>query len=138
MKPMKDNHFIDTNILVYCYSNDEPNKREVSRSLVNSANVTISTQVLTELSNVLRKRFNLQWEEIESVLIETASNFTIHINLPETIAKACRIAKTYNFSFYDSLIISAAIESNCSRLFSEDMHDGMVIEEKLTIINPFK
>lgn len=54
-----------------------------------------------------------------------------------TIKRACQIADRYRFSFYDSLIISAALESNCTVLYSEDLHDGQVIEGTLTVKSPF-
>lgn len=135
---MNDKVFIDTNILVYCYSNDEPEKKEAALNLANSSNAVLSTQVLTEFSNTLKKRFGLSWEEISLVIKETTKNFVIHLNLPDTILQACQIASRYGFSFYDSLIISSALEEKCNLIYAEDMHNGMVINETLTIVNPFK
>jgi predicted nucleic acid-binding protein len=48
------------------------------------------------------------------------------------------IADKYQYSFYDSLIISAALSCNCKTLYTEDMQDGQIIENSLTIINPLK
>ena len=73
----------------------------------------------------------------DSVFLECSSNNRVFVNNPETIKKAIEIANKYGFSFYDSLIINAAIESGCKMLYSEDMQHGQVIEKKLTIINPF-
>lgn len=134
---MSDRFFIDTNILVYCYSNDEPEKREVALNLANSSNAVISTQVLTEFSNTMKKRYNLSWDEISLVIKETTTNFIIHFNIPETILNACKIAGEYGFSFYDSLILSSAIEENCNIIYTEDMHDGQLINKTLLIVNPF-
>jgi len=50
---------------------------------------------------------------------------------------ACDIAKRYSYSYYDSLIISAALEANCDTLYSEDMQNGQIIEKVLRIVNPF-
>jgi predicted nucleic acid-binding protein len=50
---------------------------------------------------------------------------------------ACQIAEKYHFSFYDSLIIAASLECDCNILYSEDMHHGQIIENKLKIVNPF-
>jgi len=61
----------------------------------------------------------------------------LHINEVGTIVNACDIALKYHFSFYDSLIIAAALESGCSTLYTEDMHNGQVIEDRLKIVNPF-
>lgn len=135
---MNGNSFIDTNILVYCYSSDEPEKREVALNLVKSSNAIISTQVLTEFSNTMKKKFGLTWDEISVVIRETTSNLLIHINMTDTILQACQIASRYGLSFYDSLIISSALEKRCNIIYSEDMHDGLVINEILKIVNPFK
>ncbi|NJK98980.1 MAG: PIN domain-containing protein [Bacteroidales bacterium] len=61
----------------------------------------------------------------------------MHINEITTIDLACQIAKKYHYSYYDSQIIAAAMECGCKTLYSEDMQDGQVIENILTILNPF-
>ncbi len=66
-----------------------------------------------------------------------AKNSSLHINTEDTILQACRIASQYGFSFYDSLIISAALESDCTVLYSGDMQHNQIIDNRLTIINPF-
>lgn len=50
---------------------------------------------------------------------------------------ACKLRQKYNFSYWDSLIISCVLVSSVDVIYSEDMQHGLVIEEKLTIINPF-
>ncbi len=135
---MSANCFIDTNVLVYCYTNDEPEKQQKALDIANSPDTFISTQVLTELSNTLKKKFNLSWKEIEPVLSEISSGFSVYVNKPATIERACRIADKYQYSFYDSLIIAAALSCNCKTLYSEDLQDVQKIEKKLTIVNPFK
>jgi predicted nucleic acid-binding protein len=134
---MNDNCFIDTNILVYCYTGDEPDKSKKALLLSDNPNAFISTQVLTEFSNTLKKKFGYAWNEIELTLNEVSSNFNVYINTPATIEQACRIADKYKFSFYDSLIITAALACNCTILFSEDMQHGQTIEDTLKIVNPF-
>ncbi len=57
--------------------------------------------------------------------------------MQDIIVSACDIRERYNFSYYDSLIVSAAINSKCNKLYSEDMQDRLMIED-LMIINPFK
>jgi predicted nucleic acid-binding protein len=65
-------------------------------------------------------------------------NNKLYTNSESTIIGACNLADQYGFSFYDSLIIAAALECDCNMLYSEDLHDGQLIEGKLTIKNPFK
>ena len=130
--------FLDTNILVYAYSEDDPQKREVARSLISSGEVMIGTQVLQEFANISHKKLKVKWEEIQATIEELSSKIPLWINSDETIKKACQIAAKYGYSFYDSLIISAALESQSAVLFSEDMHGGQTIENQLEIVNPFK
>lgn len=135
---MNDNCFIDTNILVYCYTEDETDKQEKALKIVNHSGTFISTQVLTELANTLKRKFKLDWQVVENVITEVGSGFNIYVNKPGTIEQACRIAAKYHYSFYDSLIIAAALSCDCKMLYSEDMQDGQVVENSLTIVNPLK
>ncbi len=134
---MKDKAFLDTNILIYCYTKTELEKQIKARQVANLSNTVISTQVLKELTNILRKKFNIEWPIIHSVLTEVEGNFEIYENNANSIRRACEIADKYQFSFYDSLIIAAALYSNCKILFSEDLQNGQLIERVLMIKNPF-
>jgi predicted nucleic acid-binding protein len=134
---MNGNCFIDTNILVYCYTDDEPVKQQKALDIANGSDAFISTQVLTELSNTLKRKFKLDWQAVEKVISEVSSDFNVFVNKPDTIERACKIADKYQYSFYDSLIISAALSCHCKTLYSEDMQDSQVIENSLTIVNPF-
>jgi len=135
---MKDKAFLDTNILVYCYTDTEPEKREKARVVASHTNVVISTQVLKEFINTLFKKFKLEWTDIRMAVKEVKQNFPVYVNSEQTIDKACSIAERYGFSFYDSLIIAAAFEAECTTLYSEDLQDQQKIEGRLVIINPFK
>jgi predicted nucleic acid-binding protein len=138
MKPMNDKVFLDTNILVYAYSNTEPDKQGIARNLITEHKSYVSTQVLQKLTNILTKRFYNSWQEARNVVLESCENNLLYINEKNTVVSACGIADKYKYSFYDSLIIAAALECGCTTLYSEDMHDGQVIEDTLTVINPFK
>jgi predicted nucleic acid-binding protein len=54
-----------------------------------------------------------------------------------TIHTALDIRERYSFSWYDSLIVAAALEANCDTLYSEDMQNSQVINGRLSIVNPF-
>lgn len=134
---MNDRSFLDTNVLIYCYTSTEPNKLAKAQAAASLPDVVISTQVLKELANILRKKFNLDWAAIQTTLDEVENNFEVHINSASSIKNACAIADRYGFSFYDSLIIAAALESGCTILYSEDLQHGQAIEQTLTVKNPF-
>jgi predicted nucleic acid-binding protein len=138
MKPMSDKFFLDSNILVYSYSNTEIDKQLIARKLISENNTYISTQVLQELCNLVTRKFKFDYIVAAALIEECSQNNNLHINTEVTVIEACKIADLYGFSFYDSLIITAALESGCSILYSEDLHDGQLIEGKLTVKNPFK
>lgn len=134
---MNDKVFLDTNILVYSYSFTELDKQKISRKLIEETDSYISTQVLQELANTLTKKFGKTWEEAKEVVIESCKNNNVFSNESKTINDACTIADRYHYSFYDSLIISAALSCNCTILYSEDLQHGQIIEDDLKIVNPF-
>lgn len=134
---MIDNIFIDTNVLVYTYSVSELSKQTIARKLIEQNISNISTQVLQELVNTITRKFKYSYIDAVLAVKECKTNNRVHTNTVTTIMSACEIAKEYKFSFYDSLIIAAAVESGCTKLYSEDMHNGLIIKDTLTIINPF-
>ncbi len=138
---MSDRVFIDTNIFVYCELEDKGHvhKREKAIELLDSlepTDIIVSVQVLSELYSVLLKN------KIDDMIIQKKlkhiADVTIICNIGlKTIKKCWKIRAAYKYSYYDSLIIAAAIESNCSILYSEDMQNYQKIEKNLIIKNPF-
>lgn len=134
---MKDNVFLDTNILVYAYSATELDKQTTARKLITEKNSFISTQVLQELTHTVTRKFGFRYTDAVSAVSESCRNNNVHVNTTDTVYKACEIADAHRFSFYDSLIIAAALECHCAILYSEDLRHNQRIENKLTLINPF-
>jgi predicted nucleic acid-binding protein len=135
---MNDNVFLDSNIIVYSYSNSEISKQSKARDLIKECHSFISIQVLQELCNIVTRKFKFSYPEAVAAIEECCRNNSLHINTDSTVIQACRIAERFGFSFYDSMIISAAIECGCTILYSEDLQDEQIIEGELTIKNPFK
>jgi predicted nucleic acid-binding protein len=134
---MSDRVFIDTNILVYSYSNSEPLKQAVARKLITDNNSYISTQVLQELVNTVTRKFKFTFQDAANALSECCQNNILYTNTQNTIQQACKVAQLHNYTFYDSLIIAAALDCNCSVLYSEDLSHKQIILGKVSIINPF-
>lgn len=134
---MKDNCFVDTNILVYAHTNLEAHKQALAQKLLRNENLIVSTHILLELSNVLSKRILKDWKLTNSIIEETCKYYTVHPVSLSTLQSAFRLAPKYKYSFYDSLVIASAIESGCSILYSEDMQHHQKIETDLLIVNPF-
>jgi predicted nucleic acid-binding protein len=106
---MKDKIFLDTNIIIYCYSSDNIRKKNIAQAIAQKTNTVISIQVLKEITNVLYKKFKIDWKHIEQTISELEKYFTIHTNTTDCLHLACQIADRYQYSYYDSLIISAAL-----------------------------
>lgn len=132
---MKDRIFVDTNVLLYLLSNDSI-KKEISKKLLKSKYI-ISTQVLNEFSSVCIKKFKLSIIETRKILQKIIEEMQVCYISEHTILNALEIKEKYNFQFYDSLIISTALENNCNLIYSEDMQDKQIVNNKLKIINPF-
>jgi predicted nucleic acid-binding protein len=137
---MKDSFFFDTNIWVYAslLTNNDLQKREVAINLIQTNNnLFVSTQVLNEFYSTLLK-YKINNEKIFVFINEIVENTNVCIQDLDTLKKAWYIINTYKFSLWDSLIIATALQNNCSILYTEDLHHEQVIENSLTIINPFK
>jgi predicted nucleic acid-binding protein len=136
---MHDRVFIDTNVLLYVYSEDEPEKQKVAEELLLSYGdrAIISTQVINEFTNILFKKYKMSAVEVSNAVAEVDTFFPIISFSIATQKNAIKIKEKYQFQYYDSLIIATALEKNCTTLFSEDMQNGQLIEKRLKIVNPF-
>jgi predicted nucleic acid-binding protein len=135
---MTDNVFIDTNIWGYAHTNDDKKKRHAVLkllSLLSSQNVIISPQVLNEFYSVMNKHkmpYDMIVQKMEDIIdIANVRDLTL-----STITNCMYLKTRYGYSWWDSLILSSALESNCTIVYSEDMQHGQVIENSLKIINP--
>lgn len=135
---MSDKIFLDTNIVVYLYSGDEPEKQAVALALIEQSNPVVSTQVLSELANTLSRKFGLSYDVVAQAVAEVRDACTVVPVMPDTIAQALDLAQKHRYSYYDSLILAAALSAGCETLATEDMQHGQVIEGVLEIRNPFK
>jgi len=137
---MKDKVFIDTNILIYAFSEDELDKQQRALEIIDSQmhDALISSQVINELSNVFLKKFKLSTSSIEDAILELDSLLNIVSFDISTQIKALRLKERYKLQYFDSLIVSTALENKCTILYSEDMQDQLIIDNRLQIINPFK
>lgn len=133
--------FFDTNVLVYAYDNRDQAKQQAARALlklraVNNDGV-ISTQVVQEFCNVSLSKLKLAPHSL-SILIDDLLLEPLLAHTPDAgfYRRAIALQQRYKLSFYDSLIVQAAIDLGCTILYSEDLQDGQRFE-KLTVKNPF-
>jgi len=129
--------FLDTNIVIYAYSVDQVKKCQIARALIEAGSAVISTQVLNEYCNSTRKKYPHLFDRVEETLHELLAVLDVRDLMPSTSLQAVQLTRRYGYSYYDSLILASALEAECSILVSEDMHNGMLIDERLRIVNPF-
>ena len=126
--------FFDSNVLIYL-TDTESGKAEQTEDLLAKGG-TISVQVLNEFANVALRKVRLSWPETRDFLDTFRATLEIVPLTLETHQRGLDLAERYQLSVYDGMIVAAAQLAGCRVLYSEDMHDGLVIE-KLTIRNPY-
>ena len=129
--------FFDSNVLIYAAVSGDV-RRERAQQLMEQGGV-ISVQVLNEFVNVALRKMRMPWDDIIDALDAVRILFPLPVSITlDTHAAALKIAQRYGFGIHDAQIAAAALEANCSTLYSEDLQDGQVIDRRLTIRNPFR
>jgi predicted nucleic acid-binding protein len=129
-------NFVDTNVLMYIASGD-PAKADRAEAVLRDGGA-ISVQVLNEIANVGRRKMKMSWQETRSLLSSLRGLLAVHPVTIETHELGLALAERYNLAIYDALIAAAALLAGCDRLWSEDMQDGLAIDRRLRIVNPFR
>jgi predicted nucleic acid-binding protein len=135
--------FFDSNVLVYLFDDAATAKQPVARRLVSQALAAdsgcISFQVVQETLNVVTRKFtrHTTQNEAQQILERSLVPLWRVMPSPALYTRALELQERYQYSFCDALIIAAALDAGCTRLYSEDLQHGQRIEG-LTIENPFK
>ena len=138
---MNGKFFLDTNIFVYSFDGPLSKSQRATkliRQAVDTQTGVVSYQVAQEFFNVALKRFAkpMSTADAEQYLATVFRPIMIVNSSPALFAEALRLNDRYKFSWYDSLIIAAAIQSSCDILYSEDLQHGQKFGN-LRIANPF-
>jgi predicted nucleic acid-binding protein len=128
--------FFDTNVLVYLASDDAA-KADRAEQLIDGGG-TINVQVLNEITHVARRKMRLSWEETHGFLAMIRELVSVQPITIEVHDAGLALAECYGLSVYDAMIAAAALQAGCDTLLSEDMQDGMAIDGRLRIVNPFR
>lgn len=129
------NAFFDSNVVLYSAGSD-PAKAERSDRL-RAGDGWISVQVLNEVANVSQRKMKHSWSQTIKLLdtikmLLTVANLTVDVH-----ERGLEIARRHKLALYDAMIVAAALTAGCDVLYSEDMHDGLVVDGALTVRNPF-
>lgn len=139
---MNAKFFLDTNVFIYSFDGGARAKQERSRALIRRALDercgVVSGQVVQEFFNVALRKFAApmsfgEMQAYAATVFRPLCRVFTDFNL---LLRALRIVHNFSLSFYDALIIAAALEAGCAVVYSEDMHHGLVVET-VEVVNPF-
>jgi predicted nucleic acid-binding protein len=139
---MRDKKFVDTNILVYANDRSVREKHEKAKQIlvdgIEDDTLVFSTQVLSEFFTTATRKIKVPLPKItaqkEIMLLKSIETIVVDFNL---VLHAVEISIKSGLSYWDSLIVAAALKAKCAVLFSEDLNPGQIIEG-VTVVNPFR
>ena len=126
--------FVDTNVILYLLD-DGPKAYRTEEIL--GQRPRVSVQVLNEALVNCRRKAGLSWEEAGQFFTGVQSLCTVEDLTVQSHLIGRALAESYQFSIYDAMIVAAALLAECTTLWSEDMRDGLLVEDRLRIVNPF-
>ena len=132
--------FLDTNILVYAVTDDDPRKREIAIDLITHAlevnhDGCISTQVLQEFCNTMYKKTKRTRQEIDALLDGFRDLLKTDVTI-DLVRHAIDVKEEYGIQFYDALIVSTAEKLGCTEIVSEDLNPNQTYRG-MAVVNPF-
>jgi len=132
--------FVDTNVLLYAQDRRDDRRRGIPQAVLDelwaAGNGVLSTQVLQEFSNVATRKLQLSPETARRIVAEYAE-WPVVETTAQLIVSASVLHERHRFSFWDAMVVEAALLSGATTLLSEDLQDGRRIGD-LTIRNPFR
>lgn len=134
--------FVDTNILVYAEDRDAKSKNEIARDLVlelwDERSGAVSIQVLQEFYVTVTRKLKKPLSSAKAKeIIDEYLTWTVVTNTGKLLTDAIGLQQKAQLSFWDAMVVQAAIEAECTKLYSEDMNDGQRFGP-VVIVNPFK
>ena len=126
--------FADTNVVLYLL--DDGPKADRAEAILGQG-PRISVQVLNEAMVNCRRKAGLTWDETGTFLAGIRALCHVEDLTLQTHEIGRALAERYGFSVYDAMIVAAALIAGCTKLWTEDMHNGLLVESQLRLVNPF-
>lgn len=126
--------FADTNVVLYLL--DDSPKANLAEQILGQG-PRISVQVLNEALVNCRRNAGLSWDETSTFLAGVRDLCPVEELTIQTHDVGRALAERYGFSVYDAMIVASALLAGCTTLWSEDMANGLLVEGRLRIVNPF-
>jgi predicted nucleic acid-binding protein len=128
---------VDSNIIIYAFS-DVGEKKRIAEGAIRTADF-LSAQALNEFASVARRKHGRTWAEIAEKVTHLRHVPGIILPVDElATVEALRIVERYRLAFYDALMLAVALAGGARTIYSEDMHDGLVIDGTLKVVDPFR
>lgn len=130
--------FVDSNVWLYAFIDaDDPQKSTTARRLLQTASPVVSTQVINEVCVNLLRRAGFTEEQVRDLVRSFYEKYRVVEFTEVALLRASQLRERYSLSFWDGLIVAAALAANVGILYSEDMQDGLLVEGTLRLRNPF-
>jgi len=132
--------FVDTNVLIYAHNLDAGTKHELAKTLIeglwSSGQGKLSVQVLNEFYvNITQKIQSPVKPETARAIVEPYLSWQPIVPAADSTLRASEIQQRHRLSFWDAMIVHAAVLSGAETLYSEDLNAGQLIEG-IRVVNP--
>lgn len=131
--------FVDSNVWLYAFiPSQDPNKSEYAKAIIRNSDVIVSAQVINEICVNLIKKAEFDEPAIQLLINSFYERYNVTILDKTALLKASDLRERLQLSFWDSTIVSSALLGGAEILYTEDMADGLLVENRVRITNPFK
>lgn len=130
--------FVDTNVWLYAFiENGDTAKSARASGLIQQGNIRLSTQVVNEVCVNLLKKAKFTEDALRQLIDAFYTKYGVADLQRSTFLAASDLRDRYSLSYWDSVIVASALETGAEILYSEDMQDGLLVNNQLRIVNPF-
>ncbi len=131
--------FIDSNVWLYAFiKSDAPDKTRDAKHIISVSIPVVSTQVVNEVCVNLLKKAKFSEAQLSELIASFYADYQVLELSRGILLSASQLRTQYSLSFWDSIIVSSALNAGVSVLYSEDMQDGLLVRNQLKIVNPFR
>lgn len=130
--------FVDTNVWLYAFiESDDAAKSARASGLIQQGNIRLSTQVVNEVCVNLLKKAKFSEDALRQLIDAFYTKYDVFDLQRSTFLTASDLRDGFSLSYWDSVIVASALETGAGILYSEDMQDGLLVNNQLRIVNPF-
>ena len=132
--------FIDSNSWLYAFivEQDRTKAAQAAALIQGEQEIVISTQIINEVSINLIRKAQFTEENVRKLIVTFYHRYQVVEIGQAVLLQASNLRQAHRLAFWDSLIVASALAAGASRIYSEDLHDGMVFASQATVVNPFK